>query len=133
MPAHHVILDCDPGLDDAVAIFLAVASPAEIELVGLTTVAGNCTLPIVDANARRILAFVGQERIPVATGCHRRWGLPEEVARLIAFLALPGSGSITGAIVPIDGGFTIRGDPGEDIGARPASMTLVWQLFGIIE
>ena len=133
MPAHHVILDCDPGLDDAVAIFLAVASPAKIELVGLTTVAGNCTLPIVDANARRILAFVGQERIPVATGCHRRWGLPEEVARLIAFLALPGSGSITGAIVPIDGGFTIRGDPGEDIGARPASMTLVWQLFGIIE
>lgn len=68
------------------------------------------------------------ERAPVG-----RWGLPEEVARVIVFLALPGSGFITGAIIPIDGGITMRGDPGENIGSRPESMALVRRLFGIVE
>ena len=45
-----IILDCDPGHDDAVAIMLAVASP-EVELVGVTTVSGNQTLPKTTANA----------------------------------------------------------------------------------
>lgn len=71
MAKHRVILDCDPGVDDAVAIFLAVASPEEIEIVGVTTVAGNCELPVVDRNARRLLAYVGATGVPVATGCHR--------------------------------------------------------------
>lgn len=71
MTKHRIILDCDPGVDDAVAIFLAVASPEEIDIVGVTTVAGNCELPVVDRNARRILAYVGAGRVPVATGCHR--------------------------------------------------------------
>ena len=55
------------------------------------------------------------ERTPVG-----RWGRPEEIARVIAFLADPASAFITGAIIPIDGGYTARGDPGEDIGPRPA-------------
>ena len=46
-----------------------------------------------------------------------RWGLPVEVAQLIAFLALPGSGFITGTVIPIDGGYTMRGDPQEAIGS----------------
>ncbi|MEO6745971.1 MAG: SDR family oxidoreductase [Caldimonas sp.] len=60
-----------------------------------------------------------------------RWGLPEEVAHLISFLALPASGFITGAVIAIDGGYTIRGDPGEAIGAsRPASeLEVVRSLF----
>jgi NAD(P)-dependent dehydrogenase (short-subunit alcohol dehydrogenase family) len=45
-----------------------------------------------------------------------RWGLPEEVGHAIAFLALPASGFITGVILPVDGGYTMRGDPGESIG-----------------
>ncbi|VTU25833.1 3-oxoacyl-[acyl-carrier-protein] reductase FabG [Variovorax sp. SRS16] len=45
-----------------------------------------------------------------------RWGLPEEVGHAIAFLALPASGFITGAVIPVDGGYTMRGDPGEAIG-----------------
>jgi NAD(P)-dependent dehydrogenase (short-subunit alcohol dehydrogenase family) len=50
-----------------------------------------------------------------------RWGLPEEVGHAIAFLALPASGFITGVILPVDGGYTMRGDPGEAIGdALPA-------------
>jgi purine nucleosidase len=71
MAKHRIILDCDPGVDDAVAIFLAVASPEEIDIVGVTTVAGNCELPVVDRNARRILAYAGASAVPVATGCNR--------------------------------------------------------------
>ena len=48
-----------------------------------------------------------------------RWGLAEEVGHLIAFLASPASGFITGTVIPVDGGYTIRGDPGEAIGAAP--------------
>jgi NAD(P)-dependent dehydrogenase (short-subunit alcohol dehydrogenase family) len=59
-----------------------------------------------------------------------RWGLPEEVGRLIAFLALPGSAFITGTIIPVDGGYTMRGDPGEAIGPRP-EMGEVEAMFGI--
>ena len=51
------------------------------------------------------------ERAPVG-----RWGLAEEVGHLIAFLALPASGFITGTVIPVDGGYTMRGDPEEDIG-----------------
>ena len=49
-----VIIDCDPGHDDAMALLLAVASP-ELELVAVTTVAGNQTLDKVTANAIRVL------------------------------------------------------------------------------
>jgi NAD(P)-dependent dehydrogenase (short-subunit alcohol dehydrogenase family) len=61
-----------------------------------------------------------------------RWGLAEEVGHLIAFLALPASGFITGAVIAVDGGYTIRGDPGEAIGpVAPASaLDAVRELFG---
>ncbi len=53
-----------------------------------------------------------------------RWGLAEEVAHLIAFLALPASGFITGTVIPVDGGYTMRGDPEEDIGAATGVASL---------
>ena len=53
-----VIIDCDPGHDDAMALLLALASP-ELELVAVTTVAGNQTLEKVTANAIRVLDVVG--------------------------------------------------------------------------
>ena len=52
-----IILDCDPGIDDALAIAFAAASP-EIELAGLTTVAGNVGLAKTTANALSVAAFV---------------------------------------------------------------------------
>jgi inosine-uridine nucleoside N-ribohydrolase len=65
-----IVLDCDPGHDDAVAILLALASP-ELELVGVTTVAGNQTLEKTTANALRVLEFVGRADVPVAEGADR--------------------------------------------------------------
>jgi inosine-uridine nucleoside N-ribohydrolase len=65
-----ILLDCDPGHDDAIALLLALASP-ELELLGVTTVAGNQTLDKTTANAIRVLDFVGRDDIPVAAGADR--------------------------------------------------------------
>ncbi len=65
-----ILLDCDPGHDDAIALFLALASP-ELELLGVTTVAGNQTLEKTTANAIRLLDAVGRAEIPVAAGADR--------------------------------------------------------------
>ncbi|HSI99387.1 MAG TPA: nucleoside hydrolase [Patescibacteria group bacterium] len=64
----RVLLDCDPGHDDAMAILLAAASPA-IELEAITTVAGNQTLDKVTLNARRVCSVAGIDRVPIAAGC----------------------------------------------------------------
>src|ERR671929_172980 len=68
--ATRIILDCDPGHDDAIALLLALASP-ELELLGVTTVAGNQTLEKTTANAIRVLEHVGREDVPVAAGADR--------------------------------------------------------------
>jgi inosine-uridine nucleoside N-ribohydrolase len=65
-----ILLDCDPGHDDAIAMLLALASP-EVEVLGITTVAGNQTLPKTTANALRVLEFVGRGDLPVAAGADR--------------------------------------------------------------
>jgi pyrimidine-specific ribonucleoside hydrolase len=65
-----VLLDCDPGHDDAIAIMLAVSDPY-IDLVGVTTVAGNVTLDHTTTNALRVLDLVGRPDIPVAAGRDR--------------------------------------------------------------
>jgi purine nucleosidase len=62
-----IILDCDPGIDDALAISFAAGSP-EIELRGLTTVAGNVGLPKTTANALAVASFVGLPQVPVTAG-----------------------------------------------------------------
>jgi pyrimidine-specific ribonucleoside hydrolase len=62
-----IILDCDPGHDDAIALLLALASP-EVKLLGVTTVSGNQTLEKTTANAIRVLDHVGRHDIPVAAG-----------------------------------------------------------------
>jgi inosine-uridine nucleoside N-ribohydrolase len=68
--AIKVLLDCDPGHDDAIALLLALASP-ELELLGVTTVAGNQTLEKTTANALRVLEHVGRDDVPVAAGAER--------------------------------------------------------------
>lgn len=67
----RVILDCDPGHDDAIALLLALSSPAQVELLGVTTVSGNQTLEKTTANAIRVLDHVGCADVPVAAGADR--------------------------------------------------------------
>jgi inosine-uridine nucleoside N-ribohydrolase len=65
-----ILIDCDPGHDDAIALLLALASP-ELEILGVTTVAGNQTLEKTTANAFRVLEFAGRSEITVAAGAER--------------------------------------------------------------
>ena len=65
-----ILLDCDPGHDDAIALLLALGSD-ELELRGVTTVAGNQTLEKTTANAIRVLELAGRAKIPVAAGAGR--------------------------------------------------------------
>ena len=71
MAAKRVIIDCDPGQDDAVNLLLAMASPDEIEIVGITAVAGNVPLALTERNARIICDLAGRQDIPVFAGCDR--------------------------------------------------------------
>lgn len=66
--SRKIIIDTDPGQDDAVAILLALASP-EIEVLGITCVAGNVPLPLTHKNARIICELAGRPDVPVFAGC----------------------------------------------------------------
>jgi inosine-uridine nucleoside N-ribohydrolase len=65
-----VLIDCDPGQDDALALLLALASP-ELDVLGISAVAGNQTLDKTTANALRVLELAGRSDIPVAAGADR--------------------------------------------------------------
>ncbi|MBI4182839.1 MAG: nucleoside hydrolase [Proteobacteria bacterium] len=71
MPARPIIIDTDPGQDDAVAILVALASPAELEVLAVTTVAGNVPLALTSENARKIRDLAGRPEVPVYAGCPR--------------------------------------------------------------
>lgn len=74
MTARRIIIDTDPGQDDAVAILLALASPGEVELAGLTCVAGNVPLDLTARNARAICELAGRRDVRVHAGCDRPMG-----------------------------------------------------------
>ena len=62
-----IVIDCDPGHDDAIAILLALGSP-EVELLAVTAVSGNAPLHHTTANAIRVLDYMGRDDLPVAAG-----------------------------------------------------------------
>lgn len=64
-----IIIDTDPGIDDAMAIFLALQSP-EVDVIGLTTIYGNVHTKLATTNALHLLEVAGREDIPVAEGSH---------------------------------------------------------------
>jgi len=74
MPPRKIIIDTDPGQDDAVAILLALASPEDVEVLGLTCVAGNVPLPLTSRNARIVCELAGRPDLPVYAGCDRPMG-----------------------------------------------------------
>ena len=63
MASTRIIIDTDPGQDDAVAILLALAERDALDLIGITTVAGNVPLPLTTANALRILELAQREGV----------------------------------------------------------------------
>ena len=75
-----VIIDCDPGVDDAIALLLAFASP-ELEILGIVTVAGNVSLPFTEKNARKICELAKRDDIKVYAGCPRPMLRSLETAR----------------------------------------------------
>ncbi|NMW76104.1 nucleoside hydrolase [Mobiluncus mulieris] len=89
-----IILDCDPGHDDALALMLAHGNP-EIELLAVTTVGGNQTLFKVTDNARRIATLIGMHDVPIAAGCER------PLVRTLEFETPPyGETGLDGVILP---------------------------------
>ncbi len=71
MRPRPIIIDCDPGQDDALAILLALGSADDLEVVGITAVAGNVPLPLTEKNARKICELAGRPDVPVHAGCAR--------------------------------------------------------------
>jgi purine nucleosidase len=92
--ATRIILDCDPGIDDALAIAFAHGHPG-IELVGITTVAGNVGLAKTTANALAVSEFVGAAGTPVTAGCAGPLLRPALDARQVH-----GDSGLGGAVLP---------------------------------
>ena len=89
-PATPILLDCDPGHDDAIAIVMAHRSPA-IDLLGVTVTCGNAEIDKTVSNALRILQFIGATDVPVAAGCRR------PLARPLAVGAADGPSGLEGS------------------------------------
>ena len=97
MNVRPVIVDCDPGIDDALALMLAAASP-ELRLLGVTTVAGNVSLALTAPNARRILDLAGATSVPVHAGCARPIARPDMRSD-----GVHGSNGLGGVVLPVEG------------------------------
>lgn len=95
MAARPLIIDCDPGVDDAIALLLALASPDEFDLLGITTVAGNVSLPLTQYNARRICQLAQRQEVPVYAGCPRALLQPPITAEHVH-----GITGLDGAVLP---------------------------------
>ncbi len=66
-----IIIDTDPGQDDAFAILLALASPEDVDVLGITAVAGNVPLPLTEVNTRKICELAGKTAVKVFAGADR--------------------------------------------------------------
>src|SRR5580658_8036163 len=121
--ATPIILDCDPGIDDALAIAFAHGHPG-IDLVGITTVAGNVSLAKTTANALAVCEYIGAAGTPVTAGCAGPLLRPALDVRQVH-----GESGLGGAVLPAP---TASPAPGhaidyiiETIRAAPGQITLV--------
>ncbi|GFE51742.1 hypothetical protein So717_34950 [Roseobacter cerasinus] len=95
MSPRKIIIDTDPGQDDAVAILLALASPEEIEVLGITCVAGNVPLELTSKNARIICELAGKPDVKVFAGCDRPLG-----RKLVTAEHVHGETGLNGPVLP---------------------------------
>jgi purine nucleosidase len=121
--ATRIILDCDPGIDDALAIAFAHGHPG-IDLVGITTVAGNVGLAKTTANALAVCEFIGAAGIPVTAGCAGPLLRPALDARQVH-----GDSGLGGAVLPPPAASPAGGHATdyliETVRAAPGEITLV--------
>jgi purine nucleosidase len=121
--AQKIIIDCDPGIDDALALVFAHGDPG-LEVCGITTVAGNVGLDRTTANALRVRDFIGMRDVPVIPGCAGPLLRPVlDAARVhgasgLAGARLPGPASAPAAGHAVD--YLI-----ETISAAPGEITLI--------
>ena len=120
----RIIIDTDPGQDDAVAILLALASPEELDILGIVAVAGNVPLAHTERNARRIVELAGRPEVPVYAGCIRPM-----VRNLVTAEHVHGRTGLDGADLP-DPTVPLQAEHGVDFivrmlrEAEPGSITL---------
>jgi len=121
--ATRIILDCDPGIDDALAIAFAHGHPG-LELVGITTVAGNVGLARTTANALAVCEFIGAAGTPVTAGCAGPLLRPALDARQVH-----GSTGLGGAVLPAPSASPAAGHAIDyiidTVRAAPGEITLV--------
>lgn len=94
MAAKPIIIDCDPGVDDAIALMLALRSP-ELAVQAITVVAGNVPLALTQRNARQICELLGRDDVPIYAGCPRPL-----VRSLITAEDIHGKTGLEGATLP---------------------------------
>jgi purine nucleosidase len=123
MAAHKLIIDCDPGIDDAFALVFAHGHPA-LDLRGITTVAGNVGLDGTTANALAVRDYLGLPGVPVTAGCAGPLLRPPLSAR-----SVHGASGLGEATIPASLGQPAAGHAvdylGRTIGAEPGQITLV--------
>lgn len=118
-----IVIDTDPGQDDAVAILMALASP-DLDVLGITTVAGNVPQPLVTENTLRLLTLADRLEVPVYAGCSRPM-----LRRLYTAEYVHGPTGIDGADLPEPGAaarpeHAVRFLVDTLLGAEDASITL---------
>ncbi|WP_270936236.1 nucleoside hydrolase [Falsiroseomonas oryzae] len=90
-----LIIDCDPGQDDAVALLVALASPEAFDLLGVCTVGGNVPLDLTTTNALKVLELAGRADVPVYAGCQTPLMRPLVTAEYVM-----GNDGLAGAALP---------------------------------
>ena len=120
----RIIIDTDPGQDDAVAILMALASADELEVLGIVAVAGNVPLTHTERNARRIVELAGRTEVPVFAGCPRPM-----MRKLVTAEHVHGRTGLDGADLP-EPSMPLQAKHGVDfivetlLAAEPGSITL---------
>lgn len=125
MPARPIIIDCDPGQDDAINLLLALGAPDELDILGITTVAGNVPLALTERNARLMCDIAGRRDMKVYAGCDKPL-----VRELITAENVHGSSGIDGIEIrepdtPLADGHAVDFIVETLRKAAPASVTLV--------
>ncbi|MEE2526793.1 nucleoside hydrolase [Hyphobacterium sp. HN65] len=123
--SRRVIIDCDPGVDDSIALFTALGSPEDIDLMAVCVVAGNVPVTTCTHNARSLLALAGRSEIPVYEGCDRPLIVEPEFADHIHGETGLGDAVLAEPTVPAQNLGAVDYLIGTLEAAAPASITMV--------